>query len=92
MNESRWEQIKRIFNAAMERPAAERLAFIEQACGDDADLRREVVEVLAEWRGMPTGNFPDWFELDDADYVDLLNEVDRRRRGPSPDDADAIDD
>lgn len=41
----------------------------------DPELRRQVVEKLAEWRGMPAGSIPEWFELDDADYADLLSEI-----------------
>jgi len=39
----------------------------------DLELRRRVVEVLAQQRGCSTAGIPDWFELDDADFVDLLN-------------------
>ena len=46
MSEARWEQIKRIFNAAMERPHAERAAFLDAECGDDAELRREVESLV----------------------------------------------
>jgi len=46
MSEARWEQIKRIFNTAMERPHAERAAFLDAECGDDAELRREVESLV----------------------------------------------
>jgi WD40 repeat protein/serine/threonine protein kinase len=46
MSTERWEHIKRVFNAAMERPAAERTAFVEQTCGDDAELKREVLSLI----------------------------------------------
>jgi len=39
----------------------------------DPELRRKVVEALAEMRGCSMAGIPDWFELDDADFVDLLN-------------------
>lgn len=41
----------------------------------DPDLKRKVVEKLAEWRGFAIGAVPEWFELDDADYVDLLQAI-----------------
>jgi len=41
----------------------------------DPDLRRQITEKLAERRGMTAAAIPDWFELDDADYVDLLNDL-----------------
>ena len=41
----------------------------------DPELRRRIVEKLAENRGSSVASIPDWFELDDADYVDLLNDL-----------------
>jgi hypothetical protein len=41
----------------------------------DLDLRQRILEKLAERRGCSVASIPDWFELDDADYVDLLNDL-----------------
>jgi hypothetical protein len=41
----------------------------------DPELKRRIVEKLAEQRGMSPAAVPEWFELDDADFVDLLNEL-----------------
>jgi hypothetical protein len=41
----------------------------------DPDLRQRVVAALAERRGMSAAAIPEWFELDDADFVDLLNDL-----------------
>lgn len=41
----------------------------------DPELKRKIVEKLAERRGMSVAAIPEWFELDDADYVDLLNDL-----------------
>ena len=41
----------------------------------DPELRQKVLTKLAEQRGCSVAAIPDWFELDDADYVDLLNEL-----------------
>jgi hypothetical protein len=41
----------------------------------DPELRARIVEALARRRGMSSAAIPDWFELDDADYVDLLNDL-----------------
>ncbi len=38
----------------------------------DPETRKRVVEALAEQRGCSVAAIPEWFELDDADYVDLL--------------------
>lgn len=41
----------------------------------DPELRQKILAKLAEQRGCSIASIPDWFELDDADYVDLLNEL-----------------
>ena len=41
----------------------------------DPELRERIRRALAERRGMSIAGIPDWFELDDADYVDLLNDL-----------------
>jgi hypothetical protein len=41
----------------------------------DPELRQRILEKLAERRGCSAAAIPDWFELDDADYVDLLNDL-----------------
>jgi hypothetical protein len=41
----------------------------------DPELRCRVLAKLADNRGCSVAAIPDWFELDDADYVDLLNDL-----------------
>jgi len=41
----------------------------------DPELKQRVIVALAERRGMSPAAIPEWFELDDADYVDLLNDL-----------------
>jgi hypothetical protein len=41
----------------------------------DPDLRQRIREALARRRGCSVAAIADWFELDDADYVDLLNDL-----------------
>lgn len=43
----RWLQIKRLFDAAHEKPAAVRARFLEEACGADLELRTEVESLFA---------------------------------------------
>lgn len=50
----------------------------------DPDLRRRIVEALAERRGCSVAAIPAWFELDDADYVDLLNDLKENERPIEP--------
>ena len=42
---------------------------------NDPELKQKIVAALAERRGMSPGAIPEWFELDDADFVDLLNDL-----------------
>ncbi len=43
----RWERIKQIFASAVERDPSARVAFLDEACGGDAEMRREVESLLA---------------------------------------------
>lgn len=47
MQADRWKQIETLFQAAVECAAQDRAAFLQQACGADEDLRREVEKLLA---------------------------------------------
>ena len=42
----RWDRVKRVFQAALERSPETRAAFLADACGDDAPLRVEVESLL----------------------------------------------
>ena len=46
MNPDQWQQVERIFHAALERDAAERDCFLKEEC-DDELVRREVASLLA---------------------------------------------
>jgi eukaryotic-like serine/threonine-protein kinase len=46
----RWEQIDSVFQDALDRPAAERDAFLDSACVGDDELREIVAELLAAVR------------------------------------------
>ena len=47
MERDRWEQIERLYHAALEREPGGREAFLDEACAGDEALRREVAELLA---------------------------------------------
>jgi hypothetical protein len=51
----------------------------------DPELKRRIVAALAERRGMSPAAVPEWFELDDADFVDLLNDL-KEAEAPLPPD------
>jgi serine/threonine protein kinase len=47
MNAERWQAIGELFEQALPLPAGERTALLDDACGVDAELRHEVVSLLA---------------------------------------------
>src|SRR5262245_11238907 len=47
MERDRWEQIERLYHAALEREPDARDAFLDEACAGDEELRREVAGLLA---------------------------------------------
>ncbi len=47
MTSDRWEQINRVYYAALEVEEKERSSFLEAACKEDAELRSEVQSLLA---------------------------------------------
>lgn len=52
----------------------------------DPELRRKIVAALAERRGCSVAAIPEWFELDDLDFVDLLNDLKGQDTSLEPDD------
>jgi serine/threonine protein kinase/TolB-like protein len=57
MQSERWQNCTEIFNAAVERPRAERAALLEQSCHGDEALRRQV-ELLLKYHDQ-SGDFID---------------------------------
>src|SRR5688572_4321404 len=51
MAEDRWSRIEEAFLAALELPAQERAAYLDNACGSDTELRREIESLLNETEG-----------------------------------------
>ena len=47
MDSSRWQRVKEVFAAALEKQAADRNAFLDAACNADPELRAEVDSLLA---------------------------------------------
>ena len=47
MKPDRWRKVDELFEAALEREPHSRAAFLDKACGDDVDLRREVEKMLS---------------------------------------------
>jgi serine/threonine-protein kinase len=57
MTPERWRQVKGVLHEAMERTAAERAAFLDEACRGDVPLRREVDSLLASNDRVETSEF-----------------------------------
>ena len=47
----RFQTMRRLFQAALERPPNERADFLRDACGDDLSLRSEVDRLLSSDEG-----------------------------------------
>src|SRR5262249_32731337 len=47
MEPERWQQIESLYYAALDRDAAQRASFLDEACAGDEELRREVESLLA---------------------------------------------
>src|SRR5215831_4437658 len=47
MTPERWQQVKSLFDSAIEREPNQRAAFLDEACAGDPELRREVEPLLA---------------------------------------------
>lgn len=48
MTSERWRQIEQLFYAALKRDSDHRRAFLDEACGQDANLRKGVEDLLAQ--------------------------------------------
>jgi hypothetical protein len=48
MKQELWQQAEEIFHAALERPPEARQACINQACGNNAELRRQVETLISK--------------------------------------------
>ena len=50
MNPERWQQLKELFEEALDKDPSERGAFLDEACRDDQNLRKEVESLLQACR------------------------------------------
>jgi hypothetical protein len=46
MTPERWQEVENVLQAALDRPPQERAAFLEEACGDDEELKDEASQLL----------------------------------------------
>ncbi len=72
MNETQWDTLAILFEKALSIPAAERVQFLDNACGDDEALRRELDSLLESFNAAT----PFFDSLGDVVAVPLKAEVD----------------
>ena len=78
MTDARWQQVKALFEATVERPPAERAAFLAAADGGDEALRREIESLLESDSSDP--GFTDRLPFRDrSPLADSVAEVSVRR-------------
>jgi len=53
-DDSRWQQVNALLEQALAKPDDERETWLDEACGDDQSLKREVIELLG-YDGAQTG-------------------------------------
>jgi eukaryotic-like serine/threonine-protein kinase len=72
----RWQEIERVYHAALERPPKIREEFLTEACKNDSELRREVESLLAH-DSSKTGTLdqPAWVGLDGLTAADATATV-----------------
>ncbi|TMQ69028.1 MAG: hypothetical protein E6K80_13105, partial [Candidatus Eisenbacteria bacterium] len=59
MDPARWERVLGLCQEALARPEASRMAFVATGCDGDAELRDEVVSLLAvQTRGQALDDLP----------------------------------
>jgi Tol biopolymer transport system component len=49
INPDRWQRVKELLNAALDLEPGQRAAYLRETCGNDAELREEVTELLASY-------------------------------------------
>lgn len=47
MTSEKWQEISKIFNSALEKNPFERVAYLDEICGDDEKFRHEIEQLLA---------------------------------------------
>ena len=70
MNQTQWERLKQVFNAALDQPAAVRRQWLRQHCGDDVSVLREA-EALLESHETAGTFLEQAAQVDPADFETL---------------------
>jgi len=81
MDAERWQDVERLYHAAMEREESQRAAFLTRACGGDEGLRREVESLVSY--GRRSGRFIEGSAL--GLLAPAIAEDERDEQGPAAD-------
>jgi non-specific serine/threonine protein kinase/serine/threonine-protein kinase len=73
MTPERWRRLQTLFNAAVELPAAEQAAYLDEACAGDPELRRQAQSLILAYEA-PTEQIQDAIR-DVAAGVTVTNDV-----------------
>lgn len=76
MDRERWRRAQLLFHSALEREPEVRSEFLDRACGDDSELRREVERLLTTDEEL--GSF---LETPAIDYTTVTKTVTPSRLG-----------
>lgn len=57
-----WSKLKEIFAGALERPADERIAYLDSVCGQDSSLRAEMESLLSAYESSNGLSKPSWLD------------------------------
>jgi serine/threonine-protein kinase len=80
---SRWEEVDRLFDAALDRPTTERRDFVESECGDDPELLASVLRLLEIEEGsddrleVPASNLSQAFIENLSGHTEAPRQIDR---------------
>ena len=80
---SRWEEVDRLFDAALDRPTTERRSFVESECSDDPELLASVLRLLEIEEGsddrleVPASNLSQAFIENLSGNTDRSRQIDR---------------
>ncbi|HEX8636694.1 MAG TPA: serine/threonine-protein kinase, partial [Pyrinomonadaceae bacterium] len=89
MSPDRWQQIEVVFQAALDLSPAERTTFLAENCNGDAELRREVEKLLADYESADSFiESPVWTDsrfLNSSAKKEISNSLDDEFKGSETD-------
>jgi serine/threonine protein kinase/Tol biopolymer transport system component len=76
MSDDRWQQVEKLYHAALELPSDQRAAFLQEACGGDSDLAQEVESLLGQYQSKDSVfDQPAWSSLSSSGECATANKL-----------------